>query len=74
MQRSETSIKTTHSGRLPPVGTGSPPSTNGADGAALVGQVAEVIRKQARLGIDCVGDGEFWNGRNFQYYAQQFAG
>ncbi|MGO9701743.1 MAG: cobalamin-independent methionine synthase II family protein [Xanthobacteraceae bacterium] len=74
MRRSETSIKTTHSGRLPPVGTGSPPSTNAADGAALVGQVAEVIRKQARLGIDCVGDGEFWNGRTFQYYAQQFNG
>src|SRR5271170_1482774 len=74
MQRSETSIKTTHSGRLPLVGAGSPPSTDAADGAALVGQVTEVIRKQARSGIDCVGDGEFWNGRSFQYYAQQFSG
>jgi 5-methyltetrahydropteroyltriglutamate--homocysteine methyltransferase len=36
--------------------------------------VAEVIRKQIETGIDCVGDGEFWNGRNFLYYGQQFSG
>jgi 5-methyltetrahydropteroyltriglutamate--homocysteine methyltransferase len=40
----------------------------------LTQQVAAVIRNQVELGIDCVGDGEFWNGRNFQYYAQQFGG
>jgi methionine synthase II (cobalamin-independent) len=64
MQRSETAIRTTHAGRLPPVGA--------AD--TVTGQVAEVIRKQMQLGLSCVGDGEFWNGRNFQYYAQQFEG
>ena len=64
MQRSETAIRTTHAGRLPPVGA--------AD--TVTGQVAEVIRKQVQLGLSCVGDGEFWNGRNFQYYAQQFEG
>jgi 5-methyltetrahydropteroyltriglutamate--homocysteine methyltransferase len=40
----------------------------------LVGQVAAVIRKQVEIGIDCVGDGEFWNGRSFVYYGQQFDG
>ena len=65
MQRSEGSIGTTHAGRLPPV---APPD------ADLARQVAEVVRKQLQIGISCVGDGEFWNGRNFQYYAQQFEG
>ena len=37
-------------------------------------QVAEVIRKQVQIGISCVGDGEFWNDRNFAYYGQQFTG
>jgi 5-methyltetrahydropteroyltriglutamate--homocysteine methyltransferase len=66
MQRSQSHIRTTHAGRLPPV---SP-----AGGTDVTRQVADVIRKQVTLGIDCVGDGEFWNGRNFQYYAQQFGG
>src|SRR5215475_7672402 len=65
MRRSEAAIRTTHAGRLPPV---APLETD------LTLQVAAVIRKQVELGIDCVGNGEFWNGRNFQYYAQQFGG
>jgi 5-methyltetrahydropteroyltriglutamate--homocysteine methyltransferase len=68
MQRSKTSIRTTHAGRLPPLSAAS------GDPAELTRQVTEIIRKQAQLGIDCLGDGEFWNGRNFQYYAQQLSG
>src|SRR6202451_4841434 len=64
MQRSETGIRNTHAGKLPPVG----------DAEDLTEQLAEVIRKQVQLGLSCVGDGEFWNGRNFQYYAGQFEG
>ena len=64
MQRSEASIRTTHAGKLPPVG----------DAKDVTQQVAAVIRRQVQLGIDCVGDGEFWNGRNFAYYAAQFEG
>ena len=56
MKRSETAIRTSHAGKLPPVAP---------DSGSLAGQVAAVIRKQVQLGIDCVGDGEFWNGRNF---------
>jgi 5-methyltetrahydropteroyltriglutamate--homocysteine methyltransferase len=65
MRRSEGAIRTTHAGRLPPVAP--------AD-ADVTRQVAEVIRRQVQIGISCVGDGEFWNGRNFQYYAQHFGG
>jgi 5-methyltetrahydropteroyltriglutamate--homocysteine methyltransferase len=65
MKHSETAIRTSHAGKLPPV---APQSDS------LAGQVAAIIRKQVQLGIDCVGDGEFWNGRNFLYYAQQLSG
>jgi 5-methyltetrahydropteroyltriglutamate--homocysteine methyltransferase len=75
MQRSETAIRTSHAGKLPPVASGdAAKTTTAADSAALTQQVAEVIKKQVQIGIDCVGDGEFWNGRNFQYYAAQFSG
>jgi 5-methyltetrahydropteroyltriglutamate--homocysteine methyltransferase len=69
MQRSQRAIRTTHAGRLPPVS-----AVHGNDAESLTRQVAEVIRKQVELGIDCVGDGEFWNGRNFIYYSQQLGG
>jgi 5-methyltetrahydropteroyltriglutamate--homocysteine methyltransferase len=69
MQRSDGAIRTTHAGRLPPVS-----AERGNDAESLTRQVAEVIRKQVQLGIHCVGDGEFWNGRNFLYYSQQLGG
>jgi 5-methyltetrahydropteroyltriglutamate--homocysteine methyltransferase len=68
MQQSEASVRTSHAGRLPPL------SAAVGDAADLTRQVAEVVRKQVQIGIDCVGDGEFWNGRFFQYYAQAFEG
>jgi 5-methyltetrahydropteroyltriglutamate--homocysteine methyltransferase len=77
MQRSETSIRTSHAGRLPPVTAASVSAANpetAENSAALTQQVAEVISKQVQIGIDCVGDGEFWNDRNFLYYARQFSG
>jgi 5-methyltetrahydropteroyltriglutamate--homocysteine methyltransferase len=66
MQRSEGAVRITHAGRLPPVA----PAGQGD----ITGQVAAVIKKQVQLGISCVGDGEFWNGRYFQYYAEHFEG
>jgi 5-methyltetrahydropteroyltriglutamate--homocysteine methyltransferase len=66
MRRSDDAIRTTHAGRLPPVAP--------AAETDLTRQVAAVIRKQVELGVSCVGDGEFWNGRSFAYYGQQFTG
>jgi len=75
MQRSETFIRTSHAGKLPPAtAAGAGAARPGEDSLALTRQVAEVINKQVQIGIDCVGDGEFWTGRNFLYYAQQFSG
>ncbi len=65
MHRSEGQIRTTHAGRLPAL---EPLHSD------LTGQVAAVIRKQVELGVSCVGDGEFWNDRNFLYYGQQLSG
>jgi 5-methyltetrahydropteroyltriglutamate--homocysteine methyltransferase len=79
MQRSEQSIRTSHAGRLP--GTAQPRegSLAGADKpaedlATLTRQVAGIVKRQRDLGIDCVGDGEFWNGRHFRFYAEQLSG
>ena len=41
------------------------------DIAALTSQVAGIVKRQRDLGIDCVGDGEFWTGRHFRFYGQQ---
>jgi 5-methyltetrahydropteroyltriglutamate--homocysteine methyltransferase len=65
MLRSESAIRTTHAGRLPPVAP---------ENADVTTQVAEVVRKQIQIGISCVGDGEFWNGRHFLFYGQHFDG
>ena len=79
MQRSERSIRTSHAGRLPGTAQSGGGSLEGADKpvediAALTSQVAGIVKRQRDLGIDCVGDGEFWTGRNFQFYAQQLSG
>ena len=73
MQRSETYIRTSHAGRLPAV----PVAITSAKGAGFDSpspQVVEVIKMQVQLGIDCVGDGEFWNGRNFSTMGSNSAG
>src|SRR3984957_10738355 len=73
MLRSESSIRTSHCGRWPAVG-GATTAAKGAGFDSGSAQVVEVIKKQVQIGIDCVGDGELWNGRNFLYYGQQLSG
>jgi 5-methyltetrahydropteroyltriglutamate--homocysteine methyltransferase len=65
MQPSDGHIRTSHAGRLPRVA---------AESEALPQQVAAVVKKQVEIGIDCIGDGEFWNGRSFRYYMQELDG
>ncbi len=79
MKRSSDRIRTTHAGRLPvspglenlPVrlylGEVVAPETI-ADG------VAHGIRKQLDIGIDVIGDGEFWKARDFIYYSRHLTG
>ena len=79
MKRSEGRIRTTHAGRLPV-----PPGCEGLPMRLFRGETIEpkvidagidqVVRKQLELGIDCVGDGEFWKVRNFAYLSRHFTG
>jgi 5-methyltetrahydropteroyltriglutamate--homocysteine methyltransferase len=84
MRRSVSHIRTSHGGSLPPTGGAianhftasiqSGANTLIQDPSILIRQVAEVINRQREIGIHCVGDGEFWNGRGFLYYGEQFDG
>ena len=79
MKRSTDRIRTTHAGRLPV----SPGLENlpvrlylgeVVDPATIAEGIAHGVRKQIDLGIDCVGDGEFWKARDFIYYSRHLTG
>jgi 5-methyltetrahydropteroyltriglutamate--homocysteine methyltransferase len=79
MKRSEGRIRTTHAGRLP-----TPPGCEGlpmrlfrgekVEPAVINAGIDHVIGKQLELGIDCIGDGEFWKVRTFAYLSRYFTG
>src|SRR5262249_2923057 len=83
MQRSMTRIRTWPVGRLPPPKgwedmPGRLASAEITDSAVIAAQVtpaiAETVRKQAEIGIDCIGDGEFWTARSLAHYTTHFTG
>ncbi len=83
MQKSTTRIRTSHVGRLPPPkGWEDMPARLAnaeiTDAATIAAEVtpaiAETVKKQAEIGIDCVGDGEFWTTRTLAHYAAHFTG
>jgi 5-methyltetrahydropteroyltriglutamate--homocysteine methyltransferase len=79
MKRSTDRIRTTHAGRLPV----SPGLENlpvrlylgeVVDPATIAEGIAHGLRKQLDIGIDCIGDGEFWKARDFIYYSRHLTG
>jgi 5-methyltetrahydropteroyltriglutamate--homocysteine methyltransferase len=65
MKASTERIRTSHVGKLPaPAGWET----------KVEPAVVEVVRRQLEIGIDCIGDGEFWTGRSFGAYAQRLDG
>jgi methionine synthase II (cobalamin-independent) len=79
MRNSSNAILTTHAGRLPiPPGCEDLPirifSGQPVDDAQIEQAIADIVRKQADIGIDCVGDGEFWKARNIAYYGAHLSG
>lgn len=79
MQRSDGRIRTTHAGRLPvPAGCEALPLRlfrgERIDPAVVQGGIADVVRRQLDIGIDCIGDGEFWKARNIAYYSRHLTG
>jgi 5-methyltetrahydropteroyltriglutamate--homocysteine methyltransferase len=83
MQRSATRIRTSHVGRLPPpkAWDDMPARLANAeitDPAVIAAQVtpamAETVRRQAEIEIDCIADGEFWTARSLAHYTAYFTG
>jgi 5-methyltetrahydropteroyltriglutamate--homocysteine methyltransferase len=77
MKPSKQGIRTSHVGALPPAPgwRGRLGSANWAERpAGLEEEVAAVVKMQSDIGLNCIGDGEFWNGRNFFYYGKKFSG
>jgi 5-methyltetrahydropteroyltriglutamate--homocysteine methyltransferase len=79
MKRSSERIRTTHAGRLPV----SPGCENlpgrlyrgeAIDPATIAAGIEHVVQRQLDIGIDCIGDGEFWKARNIAYYSRHLTG
>jgi 5-methyltetrahydropteroyltriglutamate--homocysteine methyltransferase len=82
MKNSAQKIRSTHCGRLP-----SPPGFDDLGFRLASGQVSqdevttrvvpavvEAIKRQVEMGIDCIGDGEYWSGLGARWYDQQMSG
>ena len=83
MQKSTTRIRTSHVGRLPPPkGWEDMPLRlanaevidSGEIASHVVPAIAETVKKQVEIGIDCINDGEFWTARSLAHYAAHFTG
>jgi 5-methyltetrahydropteroyltriglutamate--homocysteine methyltransferase len=83
MLKSTGRIRTSHVGRLPaPKGWEDMPAqlsaatiTDAATiNARVVPSIAEIVKRQADIGIDCIGDGEFWTARSHAHYTAHFTG
>jgi 5-methyltetrahydropteroyltriglutamate--homocysteine methyltransferase len=83
MQKSTTRIRTSHVGRLPPSkGWEDMPARlanaevidSGEIASHVVPAIAETVKKQVEIGIDCINDGEFWTARSLAHYAAHFTG
>lgn len=83
MQKSTPRIRTSHVGRLPPPkGWEDMPARlanaevidSGEIASHVVPAIAETVKKQVEIGIDCINDGEFWTARSLAHYAAHFTG
>ena len=82
MKNSATKIRVSHCGRLPtPAGfeefsrrLAMGDVSDGDIAQKVVPVVAGVVKRQAEIGIDTLGDGEFWSTLAFKWYGQQMSG
>ena len=83
MQKSTTRIRTSHVGRLPPPKewedmparlANAEVIDSGEIASHVVPAIAETVKKQVEIGIDCINDGEFWTARSLAHYAAHFTG
>jgi 5-methyltetrahydropteroyltriglutamate--homocysteine methyltransferase len=83
MRNNTQKIRTSHVGRLPaPAGfedmpfrlaSGQPVAQDEIK-AKVEPAIAGIVKRQVEIGIDCIGDGEFWSGLGFSYYSQHMSG
>jgi 5-methyltetrahydropteroyltriglutamate--homocysteine methyltransferase len=79
MKRSRDRILTTHAGRLPnSPGCDDLPirlfKGETIDPAVIQAGLDHVVRHQIDVGVDIIGDGEFWKSRSFSYYSRHLTG
>jgi 5-methyltetrahydropteroyltriglutamate--homocysteine methyltransferase len=79
MKRSADRIRITHAGRLPVApGLENLPIRlflgEVVDPASIEAGIAHTVNRQLDIGVDCVGDGEFWKTRDFIYYSRHLTG
>ena len=76
MKNSAGRIRTSHVGALPPPDNWEAlrDKLAGDFSGVVAPLVFDVVKRQKDIGVDCVGDGEFWAGRGFMHYARHFSG
>ena len=82
MKNNAQRIRTSHVGRLPvPQGFEQTALrlTRGEVGgeevaAQVVPVVADVVKRQVGIGLDCIGDGEYWSALDIKWFDQQMTG
>src|ERR1700738_3719138 len=82
MKNSAEKIRPSHVGRLPvPSGFEEtalrlPRGEVGGEevAAQVVPVVADVVKQQVAIGLDCIGDGEYWSALDIKWFDQQMTG
>jgi hypothetical protein len=82
MKNSAQKIRTSHVGRLPiPQGfeqTALRLTRGEVGGEEVVAQVvpvvADAVKRQVGIGLDCIGDGEYWSALDIKWFDQQMTG
>ena len=83
MKNSARKIRTSHGGRLPAPDhfqdlpqrlTSWQPIPADEMTGKIEPAIAGIVKRQVEIGIDCVGDGEYWAGLGFPYWSQLMSG
>ena len=82
MRNSAQKIRTSHVGRLPVPSGFEETALRLARGevggeevaAQVVPVVAGVVKRQVAIGLDCIGDGEYWSALDIRWFDQQMTG
>ena len=82
MKNSAQRIRTSHVGRLPVPSGFEETALRLARGevggeemaAQVVPVVADVVKRQVAIGLDCIGDGEYWSALDIRWFDQHMTG